>query len=71
MESAHLKDFSVVVENEKWKGSDSPDLSAAKLVAVEVYGYTLILQRNQIGWISVSCAVLTWLISLLFFCSLI
>ncbi|XP_045915562.1 IgGFc-binding protein-like [Micropterus dolomieu] len=48
LEGSRLKSFSVVVENEKWTGTDEPNLSVAKLVAVEVYGYTLVLRMNQL-----------------------
>lgn len=56
-ESCHLTgtrlaDFSVVVENEKWyRMSDNPQVSVAKLVAVEVYGNILILRRNDINMV--------------------
>uniref|UniRef100_A0A667WZ93 VWFD domain-containing protein n=1 Tax=Myripristis murdjan TaxID=586833 RepID=A0A667WZ93_9TELE len=52
LEGTQLTPFSVVVENEKWYAlSDDPKVSVAKLVAVEVYGNTLILRRNQIGMV--------------------
>ena len=55
LEGTHLTPFTVAVENEKWYGmSSDPHVSVGKLVAVEVYGYTLILRRNQIGMIMVS-----------------
>eukprot|EP00063_Salmo_salar_P022787 XP_013997622.1 PREDICTED: IgGFc-binding protein-like [Salmo salar] len=55
LEGTHLKPFSVVVENEKWYAmSSAPKVSVAKLLAVEVYGYILILRRNQIGMIMVN-----------------
>lgn len=54
LEGSQLKYFSVVVENEKWTLTDVPNVAVAKVVAVEVYGYTLILRRNQLGTIMVS-----------------
>lgn len=54
LEGSRLKSFSVVVENEKWTGTDEPNLSVAKLVAVEVYGYTLVLRMNQLRTVMVS-----------------
>ncbi|KAL7381442.1 hypothetical protein ABVT39_005557 [Epinephelus coioides] len=59
-ESCHLSgtgltDFSVAVENEKWSDfSDNPKVSVTKLVAVEVYGTVLILQKNEVQmvWIN-------------------
>ncbi|XP_062342475.1 IgGFc-binding protein-like [Osmerus eperlanus] len=60
LEGTHLTPFSVVVENEKWYGmSSDPHVSVAKLVAVEVYGNTLILRRNQIGMIMVNGVMTT------------
>ncbi|XP_018540526.2 IgGFc-binding protein [Lates calcarifer] len=53
-ESSDLQHFSVVVENEKWTRTDVPHLSVAKLVAVEVYGHTLILKSNQLHTIMVN-----------------
>ncbi|XP_034456209.1 IgGFc-binding protein-like [Hippoglossus hippoglossus] len=47
-EKSHHHNFSVVVENEKWTMTDKPNLAVATLVAVEVYGHTLILRRNQL-----------------------
>nr|XP_019957505.1 PREDICTED: IgGFc-binding protein-like [Paralichthys olivaceus] len=46
-EGLHHNKFSVVVENDKWTMTDQPDVSVATLVAVKVYGHTLILRRNQ------------------------
>lgn len=54
LEESQLQHFSVVVENEKWTMTDTPHVSVAKLVAVEVYGFTLILRRNQLKTIMVS-----------------
>ncbi|XP_029023842.1 IgGFc-binding protein-like [Betta splendens] len=59
-ESCHLTDarlpgFSVAVENEKWyRMSDNPQVSVAKLVAVEVYGNILILRRNEVNLVWVN-----------------
>uniref|UniRef100_A0AAY4C1A6 VWFD domain-containing protein n=1 Tax=Denticeps clupeoides TaxID=299321 RepID=A0AAY4C1A6_9TELE len=58
LEGTHLSPFSVVVENEKWYAmSDDPNVSVAKLVAVEVYGMIIILRRNQIGLVMVNGAM--------------
>ncbi|XP_034748628.1 IgGFc-binding protein-like [Etheostoma cragini] len=54
LEGSRLRDFSVVVENEKWKQTDQPNVSVAKLVAVEVYGTTLVLRMNQLKTIMVN-----------------
>ncbi len=54
LEGSRLKHFSVAVENEKWTQTDTPNVSVAKLVAVEVYNYTLVLRRNQLNTIMVS-----------------
>lgn len=61
LDSTGLQPFSVVVENERWYGIANANAtskyiisSVTKLVAVEVYGFTLILRRNQIGSIMVS-----------------
>ncbi|XP_049458303.1 IgGFc-binding protein-like [Epinephelus fuscoguttatus] len=48
LEGSRLKAFSVVVENEKWTQTDQPNVAVAKLVAVEVYGNTLVLRSNQL-----------------------
>ncbi|KAM9838224.1 IgGFc-binding protein-like [Aulostomus maculatus] len=47
LEGTRLKSFSVVVENDKWTLTDQPHLAVTKVVVVEVYGYTLVLRRNQ------------------------
>lgn len=54
LEGTHLKSFSVVVENEKYTQTDTPNVAVAKLVAVEVYGYTLVLRMNQLKTVMVS-----------------
>ena len=51
IEGTHLQPFSVVVENEKW--NNNPKFSVAKAVAVEVYGQTLVLRKNQLGVVMV------------------
>lgn len=43
-----------MVENEKWTMTDIPNVAVTKLVAVEVYGYTLVLRSNQLKTIMVS-----------------
>lgn len=61
LESTRLQPFSVVVENERWYGIANANAtskyiisSVTKLVAVEAYGFTLILRRNQVGMIMVN-----------------
>lgn len=55
LDRTHLTPFTVVVENEKWYDmSDDPQVSVAKLVAVTVYGSTIVLRRNQVGLVMVS-----------------
>ncbi|XP_023659724.2 IgGFc-binding protein-like [Paramormyrops kingsleyae] len=54
IEGSHLTPFTVVVENERWYPQSSQKVSVAKLVALEVYGNTLILRRNQIGFIMIN-----------------
>ncbi|XP_037649588.1 IgGFc-binding protein-like [Sebastes umbrosus] len=54
LERSWLDAFSVVVENEKWTQTEQPHLSVAKLVAVEVYGTTLVLRNNQLKTIMVN-----------------
>ncbi|KAK6327240.1 hypothetical protein J4Q44_G00028850 [Coregonus suidteri] len=55
LEGTRLNPFSVVVENEKWYAmSNNPKVAVAKLVAVEVYGNTLVLRKNQAGMIMVN-----------------
>uniref|UniRef100_A0A665TCH1 VWFD domain-containing protein n=1 Tax=Echeneis naucrates TaxID=173247 RepID=A0A665TCH1_ECHNA len=43
---SYLKNFSVVVENEKWTRTDTPNLSVAKLVAVELIFCRCVPQLN-------------------------
>ncbi|KAM3596113.1 uncharacterized protein V6R79_008319 [Siganus canaliculatus] len=55
LNGTRLNSFSVVVENEKWyRMSENPDVSVAKLVAVEAYGLIVILRRDAINmvWIN-------------------
>lgn len=54
LEGSRLKAFSVVVENEKWTMTDTPNVAVAKLVAVKVYDTTLVLRMNQLRTIMVS-----------------
>nr|XP_023659456.1 IgGFc-binding protein-like isoform X1 [Paramormyrops kingsleyae] len=50
LEGTHLIPFSVMVENEKWWPEvENKNVSVPKLVALEVYNYTLILQNNMLG----------------------
>lgn len=43
-------DFSVQVENEQWdRVKNRKVVSVTKLVAVEVYGFTLIMRNNMFG----------------------
>lgn len=49
LSGTQLTPFSVVVENEPWyRMSVNPQVSVAKLTAVEVYGNILILRRNEV-----------------------
>ncbi|XP_029023837.1 IgGFc-binding protein-like [Betta splendens] len=59
LDGSQLEAFSVAVENEKWTMTDVPNVAVAKLVAVEVYGYTLILRSNQLKTIMVNGALTT------------
>ncbi|KAK2830491.1 hypothetical protein Q5P01_018422 [Channa striata] len=59
LEGTRLNNFSVVVENEKWTMTDNPHVSVAKLVAVEVLGHTIILQRNQLKTVMLNGALTT------------
>nr|XP_040022015.1 IgGFc-binding protein isoform X1 [Gasterosteus aculeatus aculeatus] len=47
LEGTHLVAFSVQVENVQWKYNKA--VSVTKLVAVVVYGYTLIMRNNMFG----------------------
>uniref|UniRef100_A0A3Q3BQL9 Fc gamma binding protein n=1 Tax=Haplochromis burtoni TaxID=8153 RepID=A0A3Q3BQL9_HAPBU len=50
LEGTHLVDFSVQVENEQWdRVMNRKVVSVTKLVAVEVYGFTLIMRNNMFG----------------------
>ncbi|XP_032374142.1 IgGFc-binding protein isoform X1 [Etheostoma spectabile] len=49
LEGTHLVAFSVQVENVRWNMINNKMVSVTKLVAVEVYGYTLILRSNMFG----------------------
>ncbi len=52
LSGTRLANFSVSVENEKWYAlSDNPKVSVAKLVAVQVYGNTVILRKNEINMV--------------------
>ncbi|XP_034066191.1 IgGFc-binding protein-like [Gymnodraco acuticeps] len=59
LEGSRLKAFSVVVENEKWTMTDTPNVAVAKLVAVKVYNTTLVLRMNQLRTIMVNGTLLT------------
>ncbi|XP_075995597.1 IgGFc-binding protein-like [Genypterus blacodes] len=55
LEGTKLDGFSVLVQNERWYAlSDNPGVSVAKLVAVEARGITVIMRKNQVGWITVN-----------------
>ncbi|XP_053087229.1 IgGFc-binding protein-like [Pangasianodon hypophthalmus] len=55
LEGTQLTPFEVVVENEKWNEIQaSPNVSMAKVVAVEVYGMTIILRRNQLHQVMIN-----------------
>uniref|UniRef100_A0A3Q1FXL3 Fc gamma binding protein n=1 Tax=Acanthochromis polyacanthus TaxID=80966 RepID=A0A3Q1FXL3_9TELE len=50
LEGTHLVAFSVQVENEKWdRVTSNKVVSVTKLVAVKVYGYSLIMRENMFG----------------------
>ncbi|XP_018601004.2 IgGFc-binding protein isoform X1 [Scleropages formosus] len=50
LEGMRLVPFEVQVENEKWWPQlPNRKVSVSKLVALEVYGYVLILQKNMLG----------------------
>ncbi|KAG7469170.1 hypothetical protein MATL_G00126120 [Megalops atlanticus] len=50
LEGTHLVPFAVQVENESWKNVwPGSKVSVTKLVAVEVFGYTLIMRENMFG----------------------
>ncbi|XP_041932222.1 IgGFc-binding protein-like [Alosa sapidissima] len=59
LDGTDLTPFTVVVENEKWYAmSNDPKVSVAKLVAVTVYGNTIILRKNQKGLVWVNGAIM-------------
>ncbi|TSO05462.1 IgGFc-binding protein [Bagarius yarrelli] len=48
LEGTHLTPFTVIVQNAKWNEIQSiPDVSITKMVSVQVYGMTLVMQKNQ------------------------
>ncbi|XP_061110253.1 IgGFc-binding protein-like [Conger conger] len=49
LEGTHLVAFSVQVQNERWTPAWWKRVSVTELVAVEVYGYTLIMRENTPG----------------------
>ena len=49
LEGTHLVAFSVQVENVRWEQMTRKVVSVTKLVAVEVYGFTLIMRNNMFG----------------------
>ncbi|XP_053345672.1 zonadhesin-like [Clarias gariepinus] len=55
LEGTNLTPFSVVVENERWNEiQQTPNVSMAKVVVVEVYNMTIILRRNQIHQVMIN-----------------
>ncbi|KAK3508212.1 hypothetical protein QTP70_017690, partial [Hemibagrus guttatus] len=55
LEGTKLTPFAVIVENARWNEIQaSPNVSMAKVVIVQVYGMTLMLQRNQLYQIMVN-----------------
>ncbi|KAI4876219.1 hypothetical protein NFI96_017952, partial [Prochilodus magdalenae] len=55
LEGTQLTPFAVVVENERWDEIQlTPNVSMAKVVVVEVYALTLVLQRNQLHQITIN-----------------
>lgn len=49
LEGTHLEAFAVQVENVRWDRVRNKLVSVTKLVAVEVYGFTLIMRNNMFG----------------------
>ncbi|KAK5892520.1 hypothetical protein CesoFtcFv8_012890 [Champsocephalus esox] len=49
LEGTHLEAFSVQVENEQWNKIMNKMVAVTKLVAVDVYGFTLIMRNNMFG----------------------
>lgn len=49
LEGTHLVAFAVQVENVQWNQMRRKVVSVTKLVAVEVYGFTLIMRNNMRG----------------------
>ncbi|KAJ4930907.1 hypothetical protein JOQ06_025210, partial [Pogonophryne albipinna] len=49
LEGTHLEAFSVQVENERWNKIMNKMVAVTKLVAVDVYGFTLIMRNNMFG----------------------
>ncbi|XP_035236114.1 IgGFc-binding protein-like [Anguilla anguilla] len=49
LEGTHLVPFSVQVENERWRPAWWSKVAVTELVAVEVYGYILIMRENMRG----------------------
>lgn len=50
LEGTHLVAFSVEVENVQWNQMvNNKVVSVTKLVAVQVYGFTLIMRNNMFG----------------------
>ncbi|KAI5630196.1 IgGFc-binding protein-like [Silurus asotus] len=55
LDGTQLTPFTVVVENEEWNEIQAtPNVSMAKVVAVEVYGMILVLRRNQIHQVMIN-----------------
>lgn len=49
LEGTHLVPFSVEVENVQWNKAANTMVSVTKLVAVNVYGFNLVLKNNVFG----------------------
>ncbi|KAF5909185.1 IgGFc-binding protein, partial [Clarias magur] len=65
LEGTKLTPFSVVIENERWNEiQNTPNVSMAKVVVVEVYGMTLVMRRNQLHQIMVDGVLTTIPLSL-------
>lgn len=64
LEGTHLVAFSVQVENVQWKYNKA--VSVTKLVAVVVYGYTLIMRNNMFGVLVSNNTLFSWETSFIF-----
>lgn len=49
LEGSNLVDFAINVENVQWKRNNRRVVSITKLVAVKVYGFTLVMKHKMSG----------------------